>query len=268
MAVSKYKIIVAIDCLAHSITALRQCYSLAKVYKAEIVLLHVLTKSEEKAIVFGRLEILEEEVLQSTGCRVTILVTNGEIATQIINTALSVNAQLIFVGSNNKVSEDGDNSISMRVVKAASCPVITVKSRTLTNICKSIVLPIDLTKQSKNKINKAIELAKLNKGSVIRVISALFFNDDFKLNRLTRELYDVKDEILQSGVECTAEIIKVVEGGEGFSDIIIEYAQKIEGDLIMIMIKDELDADSDAISQEAMDIILNSNIPVLSINQV
>ena len=69
-------------------------------------------------------------------------------------------------------------------------------------------------------------------------------------------------------MECTAEIIKVVEGAEGFSDIIIEYAQKIEGDLIMIMINDELQAASEAISQEAMDIILNSNIPVLSINQI
>ncbi len=268
MAVAKYKIIVAIDFLEQSIIAMRQCYSLAKVYKAEIVLLHVLTKSEEKAKANDKLEKLEEEVLESTGCKVTILVAEGEIVEQIIHTGLSINAQLIFVGSNNKQREDGDKSISMRVVKTASCPVITVKSRNLTNICKTIVLPIDLTKQSKNKINKAIELAKLNKGSVIRVISALFFNDDFKLNRLTRELYDVKDEILQSGVECTAEIIKVVEGAEGFSDIIIEYAQKIEGDLIMIMINDELQAASEAISQEAMDIILNSNIPVLSINQI
>jgi len=268
MAGPKYKILVATDFSEQSVIAVRQSYGLAVVYKAEIILLHVLNGGINEKTAKENLEKLEEEVFDATGCKVSSLATKGDITGQILQTALSIDAQLIFLGSNNRTKKESNGRISLEVVNKAHCPVITVRSRNATEVCKTIILPIDLTKQSKNKISKAVELAKLNKGSVIRVISALFFNDDFKLNRLTRELFDIKEEILQNGIECTAEIIKVVEGSEKFSDIVIEYAQKVEGDLIMIMTRDESKDASREISQEAYDIIVNSDVPVLSINNI
>jgi nucleotide-binding universal stress UspA family protein len=90
-------------------------------------------------------------------------------------------------------------------------------------------------------------------------------NDEFIVNRLTRQLDQVKKSIEKSGINCTAEIVRDTKGSNTLADSIIDYANKGKGDLIMVMTQQELDFTDYFIGSAAQGIINGSDIPVLSI---
>jgi nucleotide-binding universal stress UspA family protein len=152
----------------------------------------------------------------------------------------------------------------LRVVRESHKPVITIKGKHHRKGCQNIILPLDLTKETKEKVTKAIEFAK-RFGSIIRVVSVLLTNDEFVVNRLTRQLDQVKKYIEEQGVDCTAEIVRDTKGGQSLSESVIDYANKAKGDLIMIMTQQEEDFTDFFIGSSAQGIINESDIPVLSI---
>jgi len=153
----------------------------------------------------------------------------------------------------------------LRVVREANVPVITIRGQKHRNGCKNIVLPLDVTKETREKVNFALELAKLGDGSAIRVVSVLFTTDEFVVNRLTRQIQQVKTFIEKEGIECTAEIIKGIKKEQTLAASIISYAHKVEGDLIMIMTQQEQEYTYRFIGSAAQEIINTSDIPVISI---
>jgi nucleotide-binding universal stress UspA family protein len=153
-------------------------------------------------------------------------------------------------------------------VRESKIPVITIKGKHHRKGCKNIVLPLDLSKETREKVSNAIELSKLFGGATIRVVSVLFTTDEFVVNRITRQLGQVKAFLEKENVECTAEIIKGIKGEETLAQNILEYAQKVDGDLIMIMTQQEVDFTQYFIGSSAQEIINHSNIPVLSIRPV
>jgi nucleotide-binding universal stress UspA family protein len=96
-------------------------------------------------------------------------------------------------------------------------------------------------------------------------VSVLLTNDEFVVNRLTRQLDQVKKFIEEQGVDCTAEIVRDTKGGQSLSESVIDYANKSKGDLIMIMTQQEEDFTDFFIGSSAQGIINESDIPVLSI---
>ena len=100
------------------------------------------------------------------------------------------------------------------------------------------------------------------------MVSVLFTSDEFVVNRLTRQLGQVKSFLEKEGVECSAEIVKGVKGEESLAGNIIEYAEKVEGDVIMIMTQQEIDFTRFFVGSSAQEIIDKSPIPVLSIRPV
>jgi nucleotide-binding universal stress UspA family protein len=82
---------------------------------------------------------------------------------------------------------------------------------------------------------------------------------------LTRQLDQVKKYVVEQGVECGAEIIRDTKGEHTLAESIIDYANRIKGDLIMLMTQQELDFTDYFIGSSAQGVINNSDIPVLSI---
>ena len=105
-------------------------------------------------------------------------------------------------------------------------------------------------------------------GAAVRVVSVLFTTDEFLVNRLTRQLGQVKAFLEKEGVECTAEIIKSIKSNETLAQNILEYATQVDGDLIMIMTQQEVDFTKYFIGSAAQEIIHHSTIPVMSITPI
>jgi len=279
-AVVKNKILVPIDFSNQSLIALGQSYNLAREYDAEILLLHVLEEgsirprivvakhlSEMKKAAQKALNRLAEETSRKSHTVVDTMVAKGKVYEKITEVADMVDALLIIMGcsSKKKVEEWFIGSNASRVIRESTCPVITIKGKHHRNGCKNIVLPLDLTKQTKDKVNQAIEMASLGSyKAAIRIVSVLESKDEFLFNRLSEQMEQVKNSIKKHGVECTSEIIKAKEG-ETPAHCIINYANKVDGDLLMIMTQQEANFTRMFIGSTAQEIVNNSDIPVMSI---
>ncbi|HEY4798117.1 MAG TPA: universal stress protein, partial [Bacteroidia bacterium] len=277
----KNEILVPIDFTEQSLIALGQSYNLAREYNAEILLLYVV---EDEGGVFSKLltskhfnhmkkdiqeklDKLAADIEKKHKIKVDTLIAKGKAYEKIIEVADMTDAMMIIMGHNSrkKIHARFIGSNALRVVREASCPVITIKGKHHREGCKNIVLPLDLTKETKDKVRHALNVAQLGTyKAAIRVVSVLQSSDEFIVNRITRQLDQVKSYIQKQGVECTAEIIKAVKGEETLAQCIIEYAQKVDGDLLIIMTQQEADFTRLFIGSTAQEVVNKSNIPVMS----
>ena len=276
----KHEILVPIDFSEQSLIALGQSYNLAREYNAEILLLYVMEEggllniatakqvSDVKKGIQKKLDKLAEETQQKSGVHVDTMIAKGKAYEKIIEVADLTDALMIIMGcsSRKKLKKLFIGSNALRVVREAGCPVITIKGKAHREGCKNIVLPLDLTKETRDKVRQAIEVASLGTyKSAIRVVSVLQSSDEFIVNKLTRQLESVKNYIQKQGVECSAEIIKIAKGEDSLAQCIIDYAHKVDGDLLIIMTQQETNFTRMFIGSTAQEVVNNSDVPVMSI---
>ena len=275
-------ILVLMDFSEQAMIALDQSYNLARLTKADITLLYVMDEdhknlfsiftkekqreTEEKKYEKGiktRLESLAKETITKAGVHVFTRIKTGKIYDEIIDVASELNAAFIIMGTNGQVSlkKRFIGSNALRVVKEAHCPVITIKGKKHRAGCKNIVLPLDLTQESKEKVVKAIELANYF-GSAIRLVTVVNTSDEGIVKKYTLQLKQVESFIKKHGLVVTSEFASNSNVAEG----VIKYAKKVKGDLIMIMTQSEMDWTDLFIGSTAQEIINDSDVPVLSIH--
>lgn len=272
-------ILVPVDYSEQSVIALEQAVNLSKVFVSEIHVLNVISDEFSLSKLFddsdraelekrakARLDEFIQEKSDFFGVKLNAIQVQGKIYDQIVNSADVIDAQFIVMGTSGSstLKKRFIGSNALRVVRESHKPVITIKGKHHRKGCQNIVLPLDLTKETKEKVAKAIEFAK-RFGAVVRVVSVLMTNDEFVVNRLTRQLDQVKKFISEQGVDCTAEIVRDTKGASTLDESIIDYANKCKGDIIMIMTQQEQDFTDYFIGSAAQGIINNSDIPVLSI---
>lgn len=274
------KILVPIDFSAQSIVALGQSFNIAREYNAEITLLYVIEDAGMLAKLFSneqhedlrkniqtQLDTIASEAQNKSKITINTLIAKGRVYEKIAEVAELISATMIIMGNNggDGLKKRFIGSNALRVTRESKIPVITIKGKHHRNGCKNIVLPLDLTKETREKVSKAIELSKLFQGAAVHVVSVLLTSDEFVVNRLTRQLGQVKAFLEKEGVECSAEIIKNIKGKETLAQNVIEYANQVDGDLIMIMTQQEIDFTKYFIGSTAQEIIYHSTIPVMSI---
>jgi nucleotide-binding universal stress UspA family protein len=272
-------ILVPVDFSEQSEVALEQAGSLSRVFNSEIHVLNVINEDFSLSQLFDdndkiqyqkRAEARLDEFVKvknaEFGIELKSMQVTGKIYNQIVNSADVIDAEFIVMGTagSTTLKKRFIGSNALRVVRESHKPVITIKGKHHRKGCQNIVLPLDLTKETKEKVAKAVEFAK-RFGSIIRVVSVLRTNDEFIVNRLTRQLDQVKKYVVEQGVECGAEIIRDTKGEHTLAESIIDYANRIKGDLIMLMTQQELDFTDYFIGSSAQGVINNSDIPVLSI---
>ena len=270
------KILVPIDFSEQSLIALSQSYNLAKEIRAEVILLYVIEEvnpmvkmfikglDEIRDAVESNLKNLAEEKSKETGLEISSIVAEGKIYAKIIEVATLIKATFIVMGTKGAENSKFIGSNALKVVKTAPCPVISIKGKKHKKGCDRILLPLDLTKETSDKVNKAIAVAKVFKAEIYAV-SILLTGREEVVNKLKDQLTLVKQYIEKKQVKCTAEMVKILKTEDKLSNAVIEYGQKIEADLIMIMTQQETDIKAFFIGSNAREVINNSDIPVLSI---
>ena len=275
---SASKILVPIGFSDQSMIALGQAFSLAKIKNSDIVLLSVIEEQsmiqslflddnshELQKKVKEKLEGIASEYSAKYSVDVDTMVAKGKIYEQINDVAEMIAADLIVMGTNgtNGGMKKLIGSNAERVVRLAHCPVITIKGKDHRDGCENIILPLDLEKQTKEKVTYALEYARYW-DATIRIVSVVLRDNQDVRDKLARNLKQVELFIKDAGVRCIAELIQG-EKKQTLGDFIFEYEKKFDADLVMIMTKKEELSLSTNISVTARYIINNSKIPVMSI---
>ena len=281
MANAKNLILVPIDFSEQSLIALSQSYNLARLTRAEITLIYVIDDDEftplsfflsskkenkkalEKNINEKLLKVAEDAAKKSSGVKVSTMVAYGKIYEEISKAARKLKCNFIVMGTNGTTGiKRFIGSNALRVIREAPCPVITIKGKKHRYGCKLILLPLDLTKETRQKVIKAIDLAN-HFSSAIRIVSVITTSDEFITNKLKRQMNQVKNFIDERDIVCTAEMLT----GDDVAESIINYGKKINADLIMIMTQDrEIKWTERFIGSSAQEVINGTDIPVLTIH--
>jgi hypothetical protein len=196
-----------------------------------------------------------------------LFIEQGKVYDRILEKAASLNAKMIIMGCNS--AGDFKNrflgSNTLRIMRSSPVPVLAANQYSHLVKFKNIILPVDLSKEAKDKLSRAVAIAKLDPEIIIHVISVVFDSDEFLINRLGQQLVEVKSVIEKSKVRYTAEIIKSSLGYESLGEIISDYSRKIEGDVIMLMTQQEITNTPYFVSSLAQEIINISELPVMTI---
>jgi len=244
----------------------------SKAYHADIVLLYVveppaiaLDFDEEPAVMIAR-KMMSEKI-QTNGwdkeVNITSMVKVGKPYKKILEAALEIDPVMIVMGTNGAsgLEEFFVGSNASRIIRSAPCPVVTVRKPQKDYVFERILLPLDLTKETKEKISKGIEVAK-NFHASLHLVSILSTSSAEIKDVLEKQLQAAKDFIENHGVTTTAELIS---SDEEIGDAVVEYAEKMETDLICIMTQQEKKIKEYFIGTQAEHFVNHSPFPVLSI---
>ena len=278
---SKDIILVPIGFTDQSLVALQQAVIVAKRTNSELFLLSVVemptalqkifSDYEEKQKHFK--EKLRENLIELSKnycegvSNVKCLVSSGKIYEEITDIAESLGASLIIMGTDGTpkdIKKKFIGSNANKVVRSAPCPVITIKGKSIKNTCDMIALPLDLNKETREKVTNAIQFARLF-NSEVRAFSVSFSDDDDSVkNKLKSTLSQVRKFITSKGVKCSTDLLEISSSAI-FSSSIVKYTEDINADLIMIMTKGEENLDLNFLGSNARKLINKSDIPVMSI---
>lgn len=245
-------ILVPVDYSDISKNAFDHAARMADLFDNEIILLHVIESglfgfldSEEKKQLItegasNKLNQLIDEIKQQfPNLSVKGMIKQGRsIYRTIVGTAEELECDIIVMGTNGASGlEQFAGSNASRVIKGSPVPVVVVKDAVKSKNYDIIVLPIDLTKESKQKVSWAIHLAKHYKAT-IHVISEIE-TDEFLSNTLKANLHQVEKILDKNEVEYVTKILDDRRYPGNFGKDVIQYSEEVDADLILIMTQQE-----------------------------
>jgi nucleotide-binding universal stress UspA family protein len=255
---------------------------IARQADAEILLLHVFESYSQNTMldmVVDFTEIMEKgiedkmnEVKEKNpslkGVTIHSRVVIGKIHSEIERVAQEEDARLIVMGTHgvSGVTNIGKyimGSNAYRTIQNAPCPIITLREEPWKKSFKHILLPIDSTKESAEKVGIAITWAKFF-GSTIHVLAVTAFFEEFLVDvkSVDKKVKEVEQRLADAGIPYTAAIIR----HQAPSVSVLEYSRKVDADLIIMVTGQESLLGEVLFGSSARNIITESNIPVLSIN--
>lgn len=276
------KILIPIDFSETSFLAIEHAATIAKAFKADLVLLHVVERHWEKFSIVvpemrinapegivnsieKRLEDIAKDVFLNYGVKSSCITANGTIFSEIISVSEEQQVDLIIMGTHGTSGfvEFFIGSNAYKVVTSSKCPVLTVQTHAKKVSFGNILLPIDDSAHSRQKVNHAIVMAR-HFSSHIHVVGLADFEDEKELNKFEIKLEQIEAYINKCGLTCTLEIVKGINQAE----MTTTYAAGVDADLIIIMTDQEENIAGRLLGTYAQQIVNHSKIPVMCIQPI
>lgn len=190
-------------------------------------------------------------------------IRKGKVYVEVSNQARYDDSFLIICGTHgvSGFEEYLLGSNAFRIVSKAGCPVLTVRHGFMPEPMRKIVVPLDVTGQTRQKVPWAIDLAMAYEAE-IHVLGVREMSTKEVVERITKYVDQVADHITSKGVN----VVKEIMTGSNITDITIDYAKQVSADLIIIMTEQTESPENIWLGPYARQMVHHSPIPVLSIH--
>lgn len=274
------KILIPLDFSKTSTLALEHAAHLCKAFGSELHLLHIYNSSTVdvlpnlKAVsaqVDNRSEILQlvSDEMDAIGKRFkdkfdvhySIEVREGAITKEITKEAKEIGADLIVMGTHgvSGFEEFFIGSNAYRTVTSAPIPVLTVQAHAERIGFKNIVLPVDGTQHTRDKVSQAVTFAEAF-DSTVHIVGLYKKEDEEDQAVFNLKMKQIEDHFDHKGIKHTTEHLH----GDNIAKLTMNYAEKINADLTIIM-TDQENYTGFFVGPYAQRIVNHSKIPVLSV---
>lgn len=261
--------------------ALEHASHMAKLTGAEVILLHVVTSYAFKAnlpevndddeafntklsgAVGAKLDEYVESLSDNFGMKVIAKVTYGSVRDEVVRMANDLDADIIIIGTHgvSGIREFFMGSNAFRIVSEAGCPVLSVQRSAQKIGFENIVVPIDNSFHSREKIGLAIRLANTYNAQLHICGLRSHDHDDADLNAKFRmKMKQVEDYLAERDIRFTATTLFC----SNIATATMEFAAEKGADLIVIMNEQETNTTGFFMGPYAQQVVNHSSIPVVS----
>lgn len=266
-------IIVPIDFSEYSLKGLEVAVLLAKKMKANIEMVYVQKKTGEyyPSIREQQLSWAEKQFIeiQKKYChdmprhhKLTFIIKHGKVHQEIVNQAASRKDSMIVTSTHGVSGFDGFfiGSNATKIISLSDKPIVTINTGDCPKAIKKIILPLDHSIETRQKVPFTIELAKICKAE-IHLVSVFASKDEDIVKKVTSYSNQVAKLLDTAGITYKTKSLN----GSKFAELILKYAETSKADLISIMSEQKAGISSLLLGNSAETILLKSRIPVLTI---
>ncbi|MGZ4100088.1 MAG: universal stress protein, partial [Bacteroidia bacterium] len=271
------KILIPVDFSETSQLAIRHGAFIAKLTKGDLYLLHVINaqymaqnmfvplvkftaesnienKAEEK------LAQLVEEVKNEYNLKIEFIIKTGNPSTEIVSVAKEIEASLIVMGTHgySPMEELVIGSTALKVLTKSVCPTMAMSSEADHKGYNKILLPIDTSAHTRQKVNYALEMAKKFSASVYAV-ALLGAGEEGEKPSIELILHQIEKLAKEKGVIFHSDVVSNVKNR---ATATVKYSEKINADLIVIMTDQDAELSGFFLGPYAQQVIHVSKVPV------
>jgi nucleotide-binding universal stress UspA family protein len=209
--------------------AFEHALATAKTVSARIFLLHVVSK--EKEIKVAEQKLNELIVSKNTTIELIPVVRVGNIFEDIGDFASEHHADLIFMGTHGRHGwQHITGSHALKVITHSTVPFIVVQEKGIKSTgYDDIVVPLDLNKETKQKLAYVANIANYFK-SKVHVITP-DETDEFLRHQVKANIQFAQRFFEERNIEVTTKLAP----SNGFDKEVVKHAVSIDADLIAIM---------------------------------
>lgn len=244
--------------------ALQHAIATAKPLGAEIQLLHVVSKDTQIPEALAQLENIIGKH-EHEGVKIHPNVRIGSIFEDIGAFAAEHQAELIVMGTHGAHGwQHITGSHALKVVTSSQVPFIIVQEKAVKATgYDSIVVPMDLHKETKQKLSIVANLAKYF-NSKVHVVTP-DETDEFLRHQVRSNITFSESFFKDRGIEMTSAVVP----SAGFDKEVVKYAVSVDADLIAIMNLNRNNIFAALTSNHEQYIITNDAlIPTLIVNPI
>ncbi len=272
-------ILVPIDFSGDSVHALENAIKYANVLSTNIRLIHVTKKN---AVYNGTIDFHDySKILSNSIDDYFELIINkyksqlngsfdykireGKVYAEITNQAKYDDALMIIMGTHGMSGFEARwvGSNAFRVVANSACPVITIRLGFEKLGVKKIVMPLDQSNETRQKVPFVTEIA-VAFGAEIYLVDIHSSTKKSVIEKLNKYSIQVADYIKKKNVKCYRESLV----GDNITDSVLDFAKKTDADLISIMTEQSESTKNFIVGTYAHQMINHSPIPVISFNPI
>jgi nucleotide-binding universal stress UspA family protein len=274
------RILIPVDFSETGLLALEHATFMARLFKADLYLLHVVEtvefpfnlnqpffligkyEEEIEKITTIELDELAKKIRREHGIHVVTLMGKDKVIAGIRDAARDNNIDIIIMGTHGLKGFDeyfiGSNA--HKTVTVSPCPVITIQAHAKKIGFNNIVMPIDNSLHSRQKVDVVIELAK-RYAAKVHILGLINTNENTDRKKFDIKIDTVEKAVKRAKIAYVREIVK----GENLGVVAMNYSKKIKSDLIVIMTEHESNLTGMFLGGFAKQIVNHSRIPVMSI---
>lgn len=261
--------IVPVDFSIESLNGLKMAILFSNKIQVNIQLIYVFQKTSEsdKTVSEAEQQFAEEKLRRIiddfkpqllNDSQINFVIKKGRVYQEVVTLASQL-ADSVITASTHGASGFQElfiGSNAFRIISATDKPVITLRKNHCPTEITRIVMPIDMSADSRQKVPFTTEIAKLH-GAEIHVVGVQTSSGKQNIQKIRSYVSQVAGYV-EGKVHCESNEVF----GDNVPDMIINYANTVKADLISIT-TDQASGLSLIIGNTAHQILNKAEIPVL-----
>jgi nucleotide-binding universal stress UspA family protein len=248
-------------------TAILHANKLSRFINKPVTLAHVVKSDKDRRTAEEKLSTLAKRNQEENGIETNSLVVHGDYLEKIGEIAEITKASLVVMGTHGvKGIQKLIGSYALKVITNSNVPYVVVQTTPVKNEgYKNIVLPIDFTRESKQKLDWAVYIAELF-NSKFHIV-ADYESDEFMAKALKNNIAYARNFLKDNNLEF--DVHELDKHNNGMVRETLNLARIVNADLIVIMTTLDKSVSEYVLGAPEQALIANeTGIPVMCINPV